>query len=61
MKYYATVSDTNERIEANSFKAVYIAARHIARSNERGKTSIRHYTVKRRQAVRDNLLQKRSR
>ena len=34
MKYYATVSDTNERIEANSFKAVYMAARHIARSNE---------------------------
>lgn len=34
MKYLATVSDTNERIEANSFKAVYMAARHIARSNE---------------------------
>lgn len=34
MKYYATVSDTNERIETNSFKAVYMAARHIARSNE---------------------------
>ena len=34
MKYYATVSDTNERIEANNFKAVYMAARHIARSNE---------------------------
>lgn len=34
MKYYATVSDANERIEANSFKAVYMAARHIARSNE---------------------------
>lgn len=33
MKYLATVSDTNERIEANSFKAVYMAARHIARSN----------------------------
>lgn len=34
MKYLATVSDTNERIEANSFKAMYMAARHIARSNE---------------------------
>lgn len=33
MKYLATVSDTNERVEANSFKAVYMAARHIARSN----------------------------
>lgn len=37
MKYLATVSDTNERIEANSFKAVYMAARHIARSNEQEK------------------------
>ena len=34
MKYLATVSDTNEQIEANSFKAVYMAARHIVRSNE---------------------------
>lgn len=34
MKYLATVSDTNERIEANNFKAIYMAARHIAKSNE---------------------------
>lgn len=39
MKYLATVSDTNERIEANSFKAVYMAARHIARSNEQERRS----------------------
>lgn len=37
MKYLATVSDTNERIKANSFKAVYMAARHIAKSNEQEK------------------------
>lgn len=29
MKYLATVPDTNERIEANSFKAMYMAVRHI--------------------------------
>lgn len=34
MKYLATVSDTNERIEANSFKAVYMTVRRIARSSE---------------------------
>ena len=34
MKYLATVSDTNERIEANNFKTIYMAARHIAKSNE---------------------------
>lgn len=34
MKYLATVSDTNERIEANSFKTIYMAVRHIAKSSE---------------------------
>lgn len=33
MKYLATVSDTNEQIEANSFKAVYIAAIDIEGEN----------------------------
>ena len=37
MKYLAIVSDTNERIEANSFKAMYMVVRHIARSNEQEK------------------------
>lgn len=34
MKYHAIVSDTNELLEANSFKELYTKARHIARSSE---------------------------
>lgn len=34
MKYHAIVSDTNELLEANSFKELYRKARHIVRSSE---------------------------
>lgn len=34
MKYHAIVSDTNELLEANSFKELYTKARHIVRSSE---------------------------
>lgn len=34
MKYHAIVSDTNELLEANSFKELYRKARHIVRSCE---------------------------
>ena len=34
MKYHAIISNTNELIEANSFKELYVKARHIVRSSE---------------------------